>query len=156
MTCPVCDGTRWTRVRFMEAGAPPAVLLLSRCDGCGLRACHAPTDVPDTRPQPESPGSGGMIRYHHLLESFVNPVAELQRAAGRLAAGGAILVTAEDAGSFGARLLGGAWPGWEPVRQRWVFDAPTLRRAIERAGLEPVYVRRAMMHGLLMARAERR
>lgn len=156
MTCPLCAGTAWTRVRFMPAGEPPATMILSRCDGCGLHGFRPPTDVPDFRPEPAPPAAGPLAHLHARLEECADPVAALRDAAAGLAPGGAILVTVADSASLGARLLGGAWAGWEPGRQRWVFDATTLRAAIERAGLAAAYVRRAVLHGLLIARAEPR
>jgi len=95
------------------------------------------------------------MHVHGHLEEYADPVAALLDAGARLESGGAILVTVADTQSLGARLLGGGWPGWEPARQRWVFDEPTLRRTIERSGLQVVYVRRALLHGVLIARAER-
>ncbi len=153
--CPVCAGSRWTRLRFVPFGGPDVVMILSRCDGCGLHGFRPRTDDADARPVPDRPAVGETVRWDQSLEACLDPVAELQRSGAHLRPGSAILITVADAGSPGARWLGGAWPGWEPGRQRWIFDAPALRAAIERAGLAAAYVRRAPLHGLLMARAER-
>jgi hypothetical protein len=137
------------RVRFFpaeERRPTSRAWVLARCAGCGLRRFLEPPG--SALPRMHGAGAGAA----RWIEERDDPVAALREARDRLAPGCPLDLEAADAGSLAARLLGGAWPGWAPGRQRVVFDRRTLRRALAAAGLTSGRIERGW-GGVLRVRA---
>jgi len=68
------------------------------------------------------------------------PLATLRTLRTMLADGGLLIVSAHNAGSNAARVLGEDWQGWDLPRNLNHFTPDTLRRMIELAGFGPVRI----------------
>jgi SAM-dependent methyltransferase len=75
--------------------------------------------------------------FGHSLEHVSDPVAALQRARQALRLGGLVLVSVPNFGSWQRRRFGSRWYHLDLPRHRVHFTEPAIRRALERAGLEP-------------------
>jgi SAM-dependent methyltransferase len=77
-----------------------------------------------------------------VLEHVADPIGLLRECARRLAPAGILVVVTPDAGSVAARLLGRRWWHFRLAHVGY-FNRRSLARAVERAGLVTVAVRRA-------------
>ncbi len=75
------------------------------------------------------------VTLSHVIEHLLDPAAALRECARLLAPGGRLVLATPNAQSLGARRFGPAWRGWEVPRHIRVYDARTLRAAVEGAGL---------------------
>ena len=121
---------------FLEAlGARPALGL--DWSGEAVRAVSA-RGFPALRGQllsaPLAEGRLSVVTMFHYLE-HVTPAAEHLSAARRLLGpGGRLVVQVPNAAAWQARLLRGAWGGYDPPRHLVDYDTRTLRRTLERHG----------------------
>jgi SAM-dependent methyltransferase len=74
-----------------------------------------------------------VIAFQHSLEHVVDPRAALDRARSLLAAGGAVLITVPNFGSWQARVFHDAWFHLDLPRHRSHFTAEGLERLLRRA-----------------------
>jgi SAM-dependent methyltransferase len=81
------------------------------------------------------PSAYDLVTFMHSLEHTVDPVADLQRAAGAMRPGATLAVTVPNFGSAQARLFAGRWFHLDVPRHRHHLTAAGLSRALERAGL---------------------
>lgn len=81
-----------------------------------------------------------LILLHHVIEHVRQPVAALRRVKQALAPGGQVLVVTPNVGGLGFRLYGSCWYALDAPRHLHLFDARTLARLAERAGLRAVRV----------------
>jgi SAM-dependent methyltransferase len=77
-----------------------------------------------------------VITLWHVLEHVPEPVRHLRRLTDVLTPGGVLAVEVPNAGSALASHMGAAWPSLEPTVHVNQFTPPSLRSALERAGLE--------------------
>jgi SAM-dependent methyltransferase len=87
------------------------------------------------------PGSFDATVFHHSLEHVPDPVAALERARDLLRPGGAVAVAVPNFDSPQRRRLGSDWWALDLPRHRFHFTPDALRRALERAGLQPGWLR---------------
>lgn len=74
-----------------------------------------------------------------VIEHLPRPREALERIAGLIAPGGAVALALPDAGSRIARLLGPRWWSVIPTHVQY-FTRASMRRLLERAGYEPLYI----------------
>jgi 2-polyprenyl-3-methyl-5-hydroxy-6-metoxy-1,4-benzoquinol methylase len=82
-----------------------------------------------------------LILLHHVIEHVLRPVEALRRARELLAPGGAVVVSTPNAGGLGFRWYGSCWYALDAPRHLHLFDAGTLVRTCESAGLSVVSIR---------------
>jgi SAM-dependent methyltransferase len=78
--------------------------------------------------------------FRHSLEHVTDPVAALGRARSALRPGGLVMLSVPNFGGRQARRFGSRWYHLDLPRHRVHFTADAIRRALERARLEPVSV----------------
>jgi SAM-dependent methyltransferase len=116
--------------------------------------------------------SYGCITMWDYIEHTVDPVGELRRAGSLLDPSGLLALSTGDASALVARLSGSRWHLVTPRHHNFFFTTATLRDALGRAGLTPVwtghpgsrYTLRYLVHKLrtaapgsaLLARADER
>jgi SAM-dependent methyltransferase len=94
-----------------------------------------------TFPHPAVTGQFDVITLIDVVEHVSNPVELLREIAGRLSSNGEAIVVTPDVGSVAARVLG--WKWWHfRVAHIGYFNKRSLFLALDRAGLQPVLVRR--------------
>jgi SAM-dependent methyltransferase len=76
--------------------------------------------------------------FRHSLEHMSDPLGALGRAGEALRSGGWVLISVPNFGSWQRHRFGSRWYHLDLPRHRVHFTADALRRALERAGLEPV------------------
>ena len=76
----------------------------------------------------------------HVLEHLPDPVAQLRRIGTALKPGGIVAIEVPNYASAVARRMGRAWPSLEPDVHVSQFTPETLRKALDRAGLQPTRV----------------
>jgi SAM-dependent methyltransferase len=81
------------------------------------------------------------VVFHHSLEHVPDPVAALRRARKLLRPGGAVAVAVPNFDSPQRRRLGADWWALDLPRHRFHFTPEALRRALDRAGLRPGWLR---------------
>jgi 2-polyprenyl-3-methyl-5-hydroxy-6-metoxy-1,4-benzoquinol methylase len=79
-----------------------------------------------------------LISMWDVLEHLPRPLRTLRLARGLLAPGGRLVVETQDVRSLAARALGRRWQHYKHAEHLVHFDAATLARALEHAGLEAV------------------
>jgi SAM-dependent methyltransferase len=72
----------------------------------------------------------------HVLEHVEDPNAFVRTACRLLEPGGLFAIEVPNIASTAAHRLGLAWPGLQPRYHRWHFSPTSLRRLVERGGLE--------------------
>ncbi|MCC6213639.1 MAG: class I SAM-dependent methyltransferase [Polyangiaceae bacterium] len=77
-----------------------------------------------------------VVIANHVVEHVVDPVGFLRGLTARCRPGGRVVVSTPDFGSPWRRALGGRWPSFKLPEHVLYFDRDTLRRAMDRAGLE--------------------
>jgi SAM-dependent methyltransferase len=82
----------------------------------------------------------GCITLWHSLEHLRDPMRALTDLAGMLAPGGTFVVAVPDSRGWQARLFGRHWLHLDVPRHLYHFSGPSLRAALEQAGLEVVRV----------------
>lgn len=89
-----------------------------------------------------------VVRFNHVLEHTLDPVAELVRARQLVATDGILLVGVPNLAGFSLRLKSWQsrlylkrkrWRHYAALHHFWFFTPVTLRCVIERAGCEPLY-----------------
>lgn len=83
---------------------------------------------------PITPHSIDQITLSHVIEHLYDPVAMLRRMRAWLKPGGRIWLQTPNIDSAGAHAFGANWRGLEPPRHLVMFNAASLRFALERAG----------------------
>jgi 2-polyprenyl-3-methyl-5-hydroxy-6-metoxy-1,4-benzoquinol methylase/uncharacterized C2H2 Zn-finger protein len=81
----------------------------------------------------------GCITMWDYLEHTLDPLAELSRARTLLGGSGVLALSTGDVSALVARLSGSRWHLLTPRHHNFFFSLATLRHALERAGLEPVW-----------------
>jgi SAM-dependent methyltransferase len=76
-----------------------------------------------------------LVIVNHALEHLPDPVADLDRIRGRLAAGGAVVISVPDWGSWQRRRFGSRWFHLDLPRHLQHFDRGALDEACARAGM---------------------
>ncbi len=76
-----------------------------------------------------------LVTFMHSLEHTVEPVRDLERAAGAMRPGGMVAVTVPNFGGTQARLFRGRWFHLDVPRHRHHFTGEGLRAAMQAAGL---------------------
>jgi SAM-dependent methyltransferase len=151
----------WRRMRVIEQttrNAKPGTLVDIGCgDGSFLlQARQAGWTVLGTEVNARIPSPGleiwgtlddlkarapfGCITLWHSLEHLRNPVHSLAELAGMLTPGGTFVVAVPDSGGWQARLFGRHWLHLDVPRHLYHFSLPSLRGALEGAGLEVIRV----------------
>jgi SAM-dependent methyltransferase len=87
---------------------------------------------------PLEPDTYEIAVFKHSLEHVDDPVADLQRVREALRPGGLVLVTVPNFSSWQRRRFGSSWYHLDLPRHRVHFTPGALRRALDRAGFEPV------------------
>jgi SAM-dependent methyltransferase len=78
--------------------------------------------------------------FRHSLEHVTDPVAALRRARAALRPGGLVLISVPNFDSWQRRHFGSRWYHLDLPRHRVHFTEPAVRRALERAELEPISI----------------
>ena len=78
--------------------------------------------------------------FRHSLEHVTDPVGALRRARQAVGAGGLVLISVPNFGGWQARRFRSRWYHLDLPRHRVHFTAEAARRAVERAGLQPVSI----------------
>ena len=127
------------RTRGLDAvGVEP-----SRALCAAARALHGIDLLAGVLPHPALDGRRfDLVCLVDVLEHVSDPVALLQAAAVHLAPAGVLVLVTPDVGSVAARLLRARWWHFRLAHVGY-FDRRSLERAIVRAGLAPISVRRA-------------
>jgi 2-polyprenyl-3-methyl-5-hydroxy-6-metoxy-1,4-benzoquinol methylase len=88
------------------------------------------------------------LRFHHVLEHTANPLAELQRARELLHPNGVLYLSVPNLAGLSSwlktwqsrlRLKARPWRHYAALHHLWYFTPATLRRVVERAGLETLH-----------------
>ena len=87
------------------------------------------------------PASFDAVVFHHSLEHVPDPVAALGRARELLRPGGVVAVAVPNFDSPQRRRLAADWWALDLPRHRFHFTPEALRRALDRAGLRPGWLR---------------
>jgi 2-polyprenyl-3-methyl-5-hydroxy-6-metoxy-1,4-benzoquinol methylase len=87
-----------------------------------------------------APGSFDAITIFQTIEHDPHPAALCEQLYRLLAPGGALMVTTPAADGFVARAMGRVWFGYRNVEHVSFFSRRSLRRALEDAGFEIVFV----------------
>ncbi len=82
-----------------------------------------------------------LIVMWHVIEHFVDPLANLRRLHGWLRPGGFLVLETRNFTGFDARRLGAAWNGWSLPHHLWHFSPRSLRYMLEVAGFTRVITR---------------
>ncbi len=91
------------------------------------------------------------ILLNHVIEHVPRPLDALRRARELLAPGGVIRIVTPNVGGLGFRLYGSCWYALDAPRHLHLFDAATLTRTCERAGLSVESIRTASSARVLAA-----
>jgi 2-polyprenyl-3-methyl-5-hydroxy-6-metoxy-1,4-benzoquinol methylase len=83
---------------------------------------------------PLAAGRIDQITLNHVIEHLHDPVTSLRRLLAALRPGGRIWLQTPNIDGLGAAQFGSAWRGLEPPRHLVMFNAPSLRRALQAAG----------------------
>jgi 2-polyprenyl-3-methyl-5-hydroxy-6-metoxy-1,4-benzoquinol methylase len=78
------------------------------------------------------------IVMSHVIEHLPYPVAALRRCAAALKPGGRLYMLTPNTASLGRRIFGTRWLHWDVPRHIFIYDAHSLRRVAEMAGLHVV------------------
>jgi len=83
-----------------------------------------------------------LITMFHVIEHLPDPVLTLTRLHDWLAPGGLLALETPNLDSWDARLFRARWWGGYHFPRHWVlFDTPSIRTALERAGLDVIAIR---------------
>ena len=151
----------WRRMRVVERatrGSAPGRLVDIGCgDGSFLLEARKAgwtvlgTEVNERIPSPgleilasidelRSRAPLGCITLWHSLEHLRHPIEAVTDLAGMLVPGGTLVVAVPDSGGWQARLFGRHWLHLDVPRHLHHFGLPSLRTALETAGLRVVRV----------------
>jgi hypothetical protein len=86
-------------------------------------------------------GSLSLAVAIHVLDHLIEPQPLLEQLARKLMPGGQVLVVTHSERSLAARVFGVRWPAF-CLQHPQLYAPDTLRRALERAGLQDLRVRR--------------
>jgi SAM-dependent methyltransferase len=89
------------------------------------------------------PAAYDFALFEHSLEHTTDPLGDLRRVHTALKAGGLVLVSVPNFGSWQRRLFRGAWFALDLPRHRVHFGGPALERALRSAGFEEVALQRS-------------
>ena len=103
------------------------------CEAAAARGVDARCGTLDTVAL--EPGAYDLIVFQHSLEHTGDPLADLERARDALAAGGLVVVTVPNFGSWQARRFRDRWYHLDLPRHRAHYTERGLRRLVERSGL---------------------
>lgn len=78
------------------------------------------------------------IHINHVIEHFVDPIAELRHSAKFLKPGGIMYIEAPNIESFGCKKSGEYWLHWDSPRHLIGFSPKTLEQTVSEAGLKVV------------------
>jgi SAM-dependent methyltransferase len=92
-----------------------------------------------------APGSVDAVSLWHVLEHLDDPGGALERIAGWLAPGGALLVGVPNLASLQARLGGERWFHLDVPRHRTHFTPPGLEKLLTRTGFSIVRTHQALL-----------
>ncbi len=73
-----------------------------------------------------------------VIEHVYDPIAFVNRLVERLEVGGSLVLATPDMGNFWRHLMGHRWPSFKLPEHVLYFDAGSLKRLLEMAGLEAV------------------
>ena len=82
-----------------------------------------------------------IIVMWHVIEHFVDPLANLRRLRMWLRPGGVLILETRNFMGFDARRLGAAWNGWSLPHHLWHFSPRSLRRMLKEADFRHVVTR---------------
>jgi 2-polyprenyl-3-methyl-5-hydroxy-6-metoxy-1,4-benzoquinol methylase len=88
-----------------------------------------------------APASFDVIVMWHVIEHFVDPLANLRRLRAWLRPGGVLILETRNYTGYDARQLGREWNGWSLPHHLWHFSPRSLRRALEATGFAHVRAR---------------
>jgi len=80
------------------------------------------------------------VILHHALEHLYSPAAALRDVSGLLKAGGTVLISLPDAGSWEAGLFGKYWKGLDLPRHIVHYDRATARKVLAEAGFDSIEI----------------
>lgn len=86
------------------------------------------------------PASFDLIVMWHVIEHFVDPLANLRRLRMWLRPGGVLVLETRNFMGYDARYLGPAWNGWSLPHHLWHFSPRSLRRMLTAAGFARVRI----------------
>lgn len=121
---------RYRDLGWQVRGIDPGERAVAACRARGLPAQQASlleADLPRRH--------FDVVLLHHVIEHVLRPLEALRRARELLAPGGAIVVETPNVGGLGFRLYGSCWYALDAPRHLHLFDANTLVRLSEQAGL---------------------
>jgi SAM-dependent methyltransferase len=128
-------GTGADLVEFRNAGwevfgcepSPVACAAAAR-NGIRLVQCSAE--------EAELPNNLSCIYMNNVFEHLHDPPAVLAKAREKLITGGLVVLIVPNHASWGARMFGSLWPGYDPPRHLWGYTPTAIRRMLRRAGFE--------------------
>jgi SAM-dependent methyltransferase len=85
---------------------------------------------------PLKSGSFDYVHLSHVLEHFFDPIDSLRNIFTLLRPGGRIYIEVPNAASFGAKLNGEFWYGWDAPRHLFTFTPETLKASLAFTGFE--------------------
>jgi SAM-dependent methyltransferase len=118
---------------YEASGIEPAPARAAAADQLGARVAVATAEDAEI-----ADGSLDAISLWHVLEHTEEPLAALERMAGWLRPGGAIVIGVPNLASLQARLGGPRWFHFDLPRHRTHFTPAGLEALVHTAGLEPV------------------
>jgi len=114
---------------------PSAPIRAVACETLGAERVHAES-LENTELEPRS---FDLVTLWDVLEHLPDPVSALRAARALVAPGGKLLVETQNVRSAAARLLGRRWQHYKHAEHLAHFDASTLERAFELAGLRSLH-----------------
>ncbi|MEM3433763.1 MAG: class I SAM-dependent methyltransferase [Candidatus Methanomethyliaceae archaeon] len=92
--------------------------------------------IPSTFEEANLPDvSADAITMNHVIEHVHDPITLLKECRRVLRPGGILVVVTPNLNSFGRRLFGASWRGWEVPRHLFIFSPRSLNMCAKRAGL---------------------
>lgn len=87
------------------------------------------------------PAAFEVIVMWHVIEHFVDPLANLRRLRRWLRPEGILILETRNFMGFDARHLGAAWNGWSLPHHLWHFSPRSLHRMLQAAGFRRTHTR---------------
>jgi len=117
----------------------PETVRRAKMRGLNVRCCATSADLSDDQ------GQYDVITLSHVIEHMHDPCGLLVQLYRLLKPGGHLWLETPNLGSCGARRFGMNWRGLEPPRHLVIFNLPSLRLVLRKAGF--VHIRQ-YWHGM--------